>query len=378
MKPIYLDYNATTPIAKEVADAMLPYLYDHFGNPSSGHPYGVQARLAIDLARRQVADLIGAQPAEIIFTSGGTEANNHAIRGYCEQHENKGRHIITSAVEHPAVLEVCRYLELKGYELTVLDVDQYGLVNPNDLRAAIRPDTVLISIMHANNEVGSIQPMQELTEIVKPYGIAFHTDAAQSMGKISVNVHDLGVDMLSIAGHKLYAPKGVGALFVRTGISMKNLMYGAGHENGKRPGTENLLEIVGLGKACTIAARDLASNQHHLKTMRDFLHTELVKAFGLERIHLNGHPSERLPNTLSLAIRGVESHHLLNQINSRVAISAGSACHADSVSISGVLKAMRVPDEWAQGTLRFSVGRETTPEEIKAAVTIITTTIAGK
>ncbi len=302
MKPIYLDYNATTPIAKEVADAMLPYLYDHFGNPSSGHMFGVQAKLAIDLARRQVAELIGAQPAEIIFTSGGTEANNHAIRGYCEQHQEKGKHIITSAIEHPAVLEVCRYLGQKGYEVTILGVDQYGLVNPSDLKAAIRPDTILISIMHANNEVGSIQPLKELTAIARSYDVAFHTDAAQSMGKIAVNVDDLGVDMLSIAGHKLYAPKGVGAFYVRSGIELKNLMYGAGHENGRRPGTENLLEIVGLGKACAIAARDLASNQQHLMAMRDFLHSELVKVLGSERIHLNGDPTHRLPNTLSLGI----------------------------------------------------------------------------
>ena len=377
MKPIYLDYNATTPIAKEVADAMVPYLYDYFGNPSSGHSFGVQARLAVDLARRQVAALIGAQPAEIIFTSGGTEANNYAIRGYCEQHQEQGKHIITSAVEHPAVLEVCRYLVQNGYEVTILDVDQYGLVNPLDLKAAIRPDTILISIMHANNEVGSIQPLKELTAIAHLHGIAFHTDAAQSMGKIEVNVNDLGVDMLSIAGHKLYAPKGIGALFVRSGIVLKNLMYGAGHEQGRRPGTENVLEIVGLGKACAIAARDLTINQQHLLAMRDFLHSEMVKALGPERIHLNGHPSERLPNTLSLGIRGVESHQLLTRIDSEVAISAGSACHADSVSISGVLKAMQIADEWAQGTLRFSVGRETTREEIQAAIAIITSIIKG-
>ncbi len=371
MKPIYLDYNATTPIAKDVADAMLPYLYEHFGNPSSSHKSGVQAKMAVEFARRQVADLIGAQPAEIIFTSGGTEANNHAIRGYCTLHQDQGRHIITSAVEHPAVLEVCRDLERNGFEVTILDVDHYGRVNPLDLDAAIRPDTILISIMHANNEVGTIQPIKELTSIAKSHGIVFHTDAAQSTGKIPVNVNDLGVDLLSIAGHKLYAPKGVGVLYVREGIRLKNLLYGAGHENGKRPGTENLLEIVGLGKACEVATRDISTNQQHLISMREFLYNELVKAFGVERLRVNGHPSQRLPNTLSLSIRGIESHQLLNHINDRVAISAGSACHADSVTISGVLKAMQVSDEWAQGTLRFSVGRETTPEEIREAVSII-------
>jgi cysteine desulfurase len=371
MKPIYLDYNATTPIAKDVADAMLPYLYEHFGNPSSNHQSGVQAKMAVEFARRQVADLIGAQPAEIIFTSGGTEANNHAIRGYCTLHQDQGRHIITSAVEHPAVLEVCRDLERNGFEVTILDVDHYGRVNPLDLDAAIRPDTILISIMHANNEVGTIQPIKELTSIAKSHGIVFHTDAAQSTGKIPVNVNDLGVDLLSIAGHKLYAPKGVGVLYVREGIRLKNLLYGAGHENGKRPGTENLLEIVGLGKACAVAARDLSANQQHLISMRDFLYDELELTLGVERLRVNGHPSQRLPNTLSLSIRGIESHQLLNRINDRVAISAGSACHADSVTISEVLKAMQVPDEWAQGTLRFSVGRETTPEEIREAVSII-------
>ncbi len=371
MKPIYLDYNATTPIAKEVADAMLPYLYDHFGNPSSSHQSGVQAKMAVELARRQVAELIGAQPAEIIFTSGGTEANNHAIRGYCELHQDKGRHLITSAVEHPAVLEVCRDLEREGFDLTILDVNPYGQVNPLDLEAAIRADTILISIMHANNEVGTLQPLKELTSIAKLHDIVFHTDAAQSTGKIPVNVNDLGVDLLSIAGHKLYAPKGVGALYIRDGIHLKNLMFGAGHENGKRPGTENLLEIVGLGKACAVAARDLFANQQHLISMREFLYDELVKSLGVDRVRLNGHPSQRLPNTLSLGIRGIESHALLNRINDQVAISAGSACHADSVTISGVLKAMRVPDEWARGTLRFSVGRETTSEEIREAVSII-------
>ncbi|PKO06538.1 MAG: cysteine desulfurase NifS [Chloroflexi bacterium HGW-Chloroflexi-3] len=375
MKPIYLDYNATTPIAKEVADAMLPYLYDLFGNPSSSHQAGAQAKMAVEFARRQVADLIGAQPTEIIFTSGGTEANNHAVRGYCELHQDKGRHIVTSAVEHPAVLEVCRDLERNGFELTILSVDPYGQVNPHDLEAAIRADTILISIMHANNEVGTLQPLKELTSIAKSHGIAFHTDAAQSIGKIAVNVNNLGVDLLSIAGHKLYAPKGVGALYVRDGIFVKNLMYGAGHENGKRPGTENILEIVGLGKASAVAARDLSANQQHLISMREFLYDELVKALGVERLRVNGHPSQRLPNTLSLGIHGIESHQLLNRINHQVAISAGSACHADSVTISGVLKAMQVPDVWAQGTLRFSVGRETTGEEIREAVTIIRSVI---
>ncbi|MDO9088402.1 MAG: cysteine desulfurase family protein [Anaerolineaceae bacterium] len=370
-KPIYLDYNATTPIAKEVADAMLPYLYDHFGNPSSSHRFGVQAKLAIDLARRQVADLLGAQSVEIIFTSGGTEANNHAIRGYCYKNQANGKHIITSAIEHPAVLEVCRDLEREGFDLTILPVDEFGQVSPYDLEAAIRLDTILITIMHANNEVGTLQPIKELALIARQHGIAFHTDAAQSIGKIPIQVNDLGVDMLSIAGHKLYAPKGVGVLYVRNGIELKNLMFGAGHESGRRPGTENLLEIVGLGKACAIAKRDMQTNQLHLLEMRNFLFTEIKKSIGDKRIRINGHPEQRLPNTLSLGIRGIEAHQILNQINDLIAISAGSACHADSITISSVLQAMQVPINWAQGTLRFSVGRETTREEIILAVTII-------
>jgi cysteine desulfurase len=369
--PIYLDYNATTPIAKEVADVMLPYLYDTFGNPSSGHLFGVRAKLAIELARRQVADLLGAQPGEIIFTSGGTEANNHAIRGFCYYHQTIGKHVITSAIEHPAVMEVCRDLVNEGFELTILPVDRFGQVNVMDLEKAIRPDTILVSIMHANNEVGTLQPIQKLASLAKQRGVVFHTDAAQSIGKISVNVNELGVGLLSIAGHKLYAPKGIGVLYVRNGITLKNLMFGAGHEGGRRPGTENLLEIVGIGKACAIAKRDLQANQLHLKETRDFLYHELKKSLGDERIRVNGHPEDRLPNTLSLSIRGVEAHQLLNRINDQVAISAGSACHADLITVSPVLQAMQVPTDWAQGTLRFSVGRETTRDEIMEAVAVI-------
>ncbi|HSM26412.1 MAG TPA: cysteine desulfurase family protein, partial [Anaerolineaceae bacterium] len=279
MKPIYLDYNATTPIANEVADAMLPYLFDHFGNPSSSHIFGVHTKMAVEFARKQVADLIGARPSEVIFTSGGTEANNYAINGYCLNHQNRGKHIITSSIEHPAVIEVCNNLLNDGFELTVLPVDHTGMVNVNELKSAIRDDTILISIMHANNEVGTIQPIREIARIANEHQIVFHSDAAQSTGKIPVDVNELGVDLLSIAGHKLYAPKGVGALFVREGIEISNLMHGAGHERGKRPGTENVLEIVGLGKACEIAKRDLAQHQVKLQALRDYLHAELISAF---------------------------------------------------------------------------------------------------
>jgi len=371
MEPIYMDYNATTPIAKEVAEAMQPYLFDYFGNPSSSHRFGVQAKMAVELARKQVADCIGAQPAEIIFTSGGTEANNYALQGYCWQHQDRGNHIITSAIEHPAVLEVCHYLETQGFSLTILPVDEMGQVSPLDLEEAIRDDTILVSIMHANNEVGTIQRIKELSAIAKKYQIVFHSDAAQSVGKIPVKVNDLGVDMLSIAGHKLYTPKGIGALYVREGIELRNLMFGAGHERGKRPGTENVLEMVGLGKGCAVATRDLVANQKKMQELRDLLHFELGKAFGEENLRLNGHPDQRLPNTLNISIRNVEAHELLNRVNDRLAISAGSACHADQVSISAVLQAMGVPVDWARGALRISVGRETTIAEIHQAVTIL-------
>ena len=375
MQPIYLDYNATTPIAREVADVMADYLYDHFGNPSSSHSYGVQAKLAVEFARKQIADLIGAQPGEIIFTSGGTEANNYAIRGYCWQNQDKGKHIITSAIEHPAVLEVCRHLERQGFSLTILAVDESGLVRAEDLEAAIRKDTILISIMHANNEVGTIQPIKVFSEIAHKHEVVFHSDAAQTVGKIPVNVNELEVDLLSIAGHKLYAPKGIGVLYVREGVELRNLMFGAGHEGGKRPGTENVLEIVGLGKSCEIAARDLEQNQKIMKENRDFLFLELKNAFGEDRIRLNGHEELRLPNTLNISIKNVQAHDLLNRINDRLAISAGSACHADQVTVSSVLQAMGVPPEWAQGALRISVGRETSREQITQAVAILKTEI---
>lgn len=371
MTPIYLDYNATTPIAREVAEAMLPYLYEHFGNPSSSHPYGVLTRRAIETARQQVAALLGCLPAEVIFTSGGTESNNYAIKGVALAHRDRGNHIITSAVEHPAVTNVCNWLRTQGFRVTVLPVDEHGLVDPAKLSHAITPDTLLVTIMHANNEVGTIQPIAELSEIAHRHGALFHTDAAQSVGKIPVQVEALGADLLSVAGHKLYAPKGVGALYVRSGVELAPLMHGAGHERGRRPGTENVLEIVGLGKACEIAARDLESNMAHFQAMRDRLHEGLLHKLGESALRLNGHPQQRLPNTLSLSFRNVEANVLLSEIGEQVAASAGAACHADQVDVSAVLKAMVVPPDWAMGTVRFSVGRATTADEIDRAVQLV-------
>jgi cysteine desulfurase len=369
--PVYLDYNATTPIAREVADAMVPFLYEHFGNPSSTHAYGLAARRAVDEARAQVAALLGCRPAEVVFTSGGTESNNLAIKGVALAGRHRGDHIITTAVEHPAVVEVCDWLRAQGFRLTVLPVDRQGLVDPGDLERAIGPGTLLVTVMHANNEVGTMQPVAALAQIAHRHGALMHTDAAQSVGKVPVRVDSLGVDLLTVAGHKLYAPKGIGALFVREGVRLVPLLHGAGHEGGLRPGTENVLQIVGLGKACEVAGRDLARNQEHFRAMRDRLHAGLVAALGDEAVCLNGHPELRLPNTLSLSFRGVEANALLSAIGDEVAVSAGAACHAGGVDLSAVLRAMKVPVEWAMGTLRFSVGRDTTAGDIDRTVTIV-------
>ena len=369
MKPIYLDYNGTTPHDPEVIAAMRLFLEEEFGNPSSGHLYGDRPRKALNNARGQVAGLLNCEPDEVVFTSGGTEANNWAIIGSARALRDRGRHIITSNFEHPAVLNVCRFLEKEGCKVTYIPVDGQGLVSVANVEAALRPDTILITIMHANNEVGAIQPIAEIAALAKSRGIRVHTDAAQSLGKIRVDVNALGVDLLSIAGHKLYAPKGVGALYIRKGLSIENFMHGAGQEMGRRPGTENILEIVGLGEACEIAARDLEKNQRHMQEMRDRLHAAITA--GIKDVRLNGHPEKRLPNTLSLSFRNLEANRILEAIGMEVAASAGAACHADSVEISHVLKAMGIPMEWAKGTLRLTTGRMTTAGEIDRAGEVI-------
>lgn len=365
MTPIYLDYNATTPIDKEVAEAMQPFIGEIFGNPSSTHEYGIAAKKAVITARKQVAELIGCQPEEIIFTSGGTESNNFAIKGAAFANRHKGNHIITSSVEHPAVIEVCKYLSDNGFKITWLSVDEFGLVNPSDVLKAITPQTILITIMHANNEVGTIQPVEEIGEIARQQNILFHSDAAQSLGKIPVNVNKMGVSLLSVAGHKLYAPKGIGALYIRKGTSVQKLIHGADHEMNMRAGTENVIQIAGLGKACEIAGRDLVKNSMHMKNMRDALYNGLTESYPSAK--LNGHPDKRLPNTLSISFRGIEANTLLLELT-EVAASAGAACHTDNIEISSVLKAMRVPEEFAMGTIRFSTGKYSSLEEITKAV----------
>ncbi len=365
-KPVYLDYNATTPHHPEVVSAMLPYLEEHFGNPSSSHWYGKCARDALDTARMLVASLLNCEPVEVVFTSGGTESNNYALKGTALASRERGNHIITTRIEHPAVTEVCNFLEEEGFEVTYLPVDKYGLVNISDVEKAIKPQTILITVMHANNEVGTIQPVEEISIIAHDRGIIVHTDAAQTVGKIPTDVKRLGIDLLSVAGHKVYAPKGVGALYIRRGTKLAKLLHGAGHENGRRPGTENVLEIVGLGKACEIAERDLEKNMKHMRIMRDRLYSMLREKTG--DVRLNGHPDKRLPNTLSLSFRGIEAHRLLTRIKDDVAASAGAACHADRAEMSPVLEAMRVPLEWAMGTVRLSTGRMTSEDDLERAV----------
>ncbi len=372
-KPIYLDYNATTPIAPEVIEAMRPFIEEHFGNPSSSHWFGAEPKRAVEKAREQVAYLLQCASEEIIFTSGGTESNNHAIKGIALAMKDRGNHIITCAIEHPAVLEVCRALVEFGFETTVLPVNNEGLVNPDDVKTAIRAETVLITIMHANNEVGTIQPIAEIGEIARKHDIVMHTDAAQSVGKIPTQVDPLFVDLLSIAGHKLYAPKGVGALYVREPVNPVRFCHGAGQERGRRAGTENVALIVGLGRACESAAINLEQHSVEMRMLRDRLYDTLLH--NVPELKRNGHPELTLPNTLNISFKGIEADKLLEKIADTVAISAGAACHSDTVHISHVLKAMAVEEEWAKGTLRFSVGRMTTTEQIDSAAEVVITAV---
>lgn len=366
MSPIYLDCNATTPIDPDVRAAMSPYLEIHFGNPSSTHVYGRQAQEAVEIARSQVARLIGADSDEIVFTAGGTEASNHAIKGIGWL---GNPHLIYSAIEHPATAMPCEFMKKLGCLVTVVPVDRFGTVDPEDVRRAITSRTKLISIMHSNNEVGTLQPIREIARIAGEHGILVHTDAAQSLGKLEVNVRNLGIDLLSIAGHKLYAPKGVGALFVRRGVALESLIHGAGHESGRRAGTENVPYIVGLGKAAVIAAASLPAATSRLRSLRDRLHDRLTQALG-EQAMLNGHPEQRLPNTLNINFVGQIGAEVLQKVPG-IAASTGSACHEGHVSLSPVLRAMGVPPEIGKGAVRLSVGRFTTEDEVERAADML-------
>jgi cysteine desulfurase len=360
-RKIYLDFNASTPIAPEAVEAMRPFLTDHYGNPSSLHWAGMPAKDAVERARGQVAGLLSCDPTEIVFTSGGSESNNHAIKGIFLANRDRGDHIITTTVEHPATINPCRFLETLGARITVLPVDRCGTVDPADVRTAIAPETILITVMHANNEVGTIEPIPEIAAISREAGIVFHTDAAQSVGKIPTDVEELGVDLLSVAGHKVYAPKGIGALYVREGTRIEPFVHGAGHEGGRRAGTENVLLAVALGAACEVARGWVGMPQ--ARTLRDRFWEGLKEIFG-KNVTLNGHPVERLSNTLNVNLAGRVGAEILAKMPG-VAASTGSACHAGSVTLSPVLAAMRVPPGEGMGAVRFSLGRTTTWEELE-------------
>ncbi len=363
-QPLYLDYNATTPVAPEVADAIVPYLREHFGNPSSSHVYGRRAHDAVARARGQVAGLIGAAASEILFTGCATEANNLAVLGVARALRERGRHLVTSAVEHPAVSAPMAWLAREGWEVTVLPVDSSGRVNPDDLAAALRDDTVLVSVMHANNEVGTLQPVAELAAISHARGVLFHSDAAQSAGKVELDVAALDVDLLTLAGHKFYAPKGIGALYLRPGTPIQPVLHGAGHEHGLRPGTENVPHIVGLGAAAELARQRLPAISAQLAQRRDALYARLREA--IPGLLLNGHPQHRLPNTLNLSFPGVDGRALLAAAPS-IAASVGSACHSDEDAVSGVLGAMGVDPARARGAVRLSLGEQTSMDDVVLA-----------
>jgi cysteine desulfurase len=368
--PVYLDYNATTPPATEVIAAMSRCLTETFGNPSSHHWAGLPARDAVEAARSQVASLLSCDATEVVFTSGGTESNNQAILGSLFAGARRGAsfHVITSQVEHPSVLEPCRFLESLGARVTRLPVDRWGMVNPDDVNRAIGPDTALVSIMHANNEVGTIQPITEIAALARRHGALVHVDAAQSAGKIPVDVEALGVDLLSIAGHKLYGPKGVGALYAREGVELAPFMRGAAHEAGRRAGTENVPAIAGLGAACEIARGWLGDSR--MGDLRDAFWSALQAACG-DCIVLNGHPQRRLPNTLNVSFLGQDGNDLLARLP-HLAASTGAACHAGGTELSPVLAAMGVSEAVGLGAIRFSLGRNTSRDEIEAVVQDLT------
>lgn len=367
MTRIYMDNAATTRVTEPVAQAMLPYLTEIYGNPSSVHAFGREARKAMEAARRQVAEALGAQPNEIYFTGCGTESDNWAIRGAAEKHKSRGRHIITSAIEHHAVLHACQQLEKEGFSVTYLPVDEYGLVSPQSLKEALREDTILVSIMLANNEIGTIEPIEELSAIAREAGALFHTDAVQAIGSVKIDVNQLGVDMLSLSGHKFHAPKGVGALYIRSGVRIGRLMEGGAQERAQRPGTENLASIVGLGKAIELACADIEGHNQKLAAMRDRMIEGILS--GIPEARLNGHPQKRLPGNVNVSVRYVEGESLLLNLDFKgIAASSGSACTSGSLDPSHVLLAIGLSHETAHGSLRFSLSEENTAQEVDQVV----------
>ena len=367
---IYMDHSATSPVDPEVFEAMKPYFVDNFGNASTLYSQGRDARKAMEAAREQVASLIGAKPEEVIFTSGGTESDNIAIKGTAYRLKNKGNHIITSAIEHPAVRETCKYLEKNGFEVTYLPVYEEGIVRVSDLEDAITDKTILITIMHANNEIGTIQPISEIGKIARENKIYFHTDAVQTVGKIPVNVEEMNVDMLSLSAHKVYGPKGIGALYVKKGVRLEPIIHGGGHEKGLRPGTENVSGIVGLGKACELAEKNLLEDTKYITNLRDRLIDGILDS--IEQSYLDGHRTKRLPNNANLRFTGIEGESLVLHLDSKgVAASTGSACSSKSLEPSHVLIALGLEHVEAHGSLRLTLGKENTEEEVDYVITAV-------
>lgn len=373
MARVYLDHNATTPVDPAVFEEMVPYLRTYYGNPSSGHLFGREARQAVDRARDRLAGLLGCDPGEIVFTGGGTESNNLAIKGAALAAPSGRDHLITVKTEHPAVTNTCRFLESRGFHVTYLPVNRPGLVDPEQVREAITPRTFLITIMHANNETGTIQPIEIISDIAREHGVLLHTDAAQSVGKVKTRVGELGVDLMTVAGHKFYGPKGVGALFVRRGVRLEPLIHGAGHEFGLRAGTENVSGMAGLGKAAEVAASFMSQESRRLLKLRQRIWTRLREK--VPGITLNGHPELRLPNTLNVSFPGVRASELLSEAHEVVA-STGAACHDRSVSHSSVLTAMGLPPSEIEGAIRLSLGRWNTEDEINLAAEMLASAYA--
>jgi len=370
MKPIYLDYAATTPADPAVVQAMIPYFHDAFGNPSAIYSYGQEAKSAIEKARSTIASLIGARDEEIVFTSGGTEADNYTLKGVAFANQKKGNHIITSAIEHHAVLESCKFLSKIGFKITYVPVDKYGLVDPDQVKKAITDKTILISVMHANNEVGTIQPIAEIRWIAREAGVYLHTDAVQTAGHIPTDVNELGVDLLSISAHKLYGPKGVGALYIRKGTKLMTFMHGGGQERGRRASTENVPGIVGFGQAAELVQPELDVEMIRLTNLRDILITGILNK--IDRIHLNGHPVKRLPNNVNISVEFVEGESMcLNMDMAGICASTGSACSSASLEASHVLLAMGLDPVQAHGSLRFTLGKWTTEEEINKVLEVL-------
>jgi len=370
MRKIYFDHSATTPVDDRVLEKMLPFFSTTFGNPSSIHNYGREARMALNAARENLASLIHAAPDELIFTSGGTEADNLAIKGLAFHPNNQRRHIITTSVEHHAVLNVCKYLEQRGFHVTYLPVDQYGMVSPDKLTEHISEDTFLISIMHANNEVGTINPIQEIGAIAREHGICFHSDAVQSFGKIPIDVNALNVDLLSISAHKIYGPKGIGALYVRKGIPLQKLNHGGHHEYERRAGTENVPAIIGFEMAASLCQDNLPAETEQIAHLRNNLQTQILAR--IPRVHLNGHPAQRLPGHLNLSFEGVEGEALLLSLDLKgIAASSGSACTAGTTENSHVLLAMGIKPFLAQSAIRFTLGRMNSSADIEYTVEVL-------